>query len=216
MNIVQCDICGAIYSSKGIGTHIWRKHGDGKNHNPNIGYKTDREVWNKNLSKYTDDRVKKIGQTYSNKIKSGLIIPPFLGKTHTLEAKAKISKKMSVNNKGGRCKWYDFEKNTGEIVRLQGTWEVRFAKILEIIDPNWIKISLYSKYHSFDWIDDNGINHVYTPDFYSPKSNTFYEVKGFWWGNDKNKMYKVFEQNNVNIKMIFKKELEQYEANYLK
>lgn len=94
---------------------------------------------------------------------------------------------------------------------MQGTWEQRFAKILNIIDKHWIKPSLYHKVHSFNWVDDNGEKHTYTPDFYSPKLNKYFEVKGYWWGDDKKKMEKVLEQNNINIEIIQKKELEIYE-----
>lgn len=45
MKKIKCEICGKEYSKKGIGTHIWRAHGDGKNHDPNIARKdTDFQV----------------------------------------------------------------------------------------------------------------------------------------------------------------------------
>lgn len=34
----------------------------------------------------------------------------------------------------------------------------------------------------------------YTPDFYLPKYNMYVEIKGHWWGNDKEKMVTVIEQ----------------------
>ena len=53
----------------GIGTHIWRMHKEGKEHNPNIGFvnKT-RTAWNKNLTK-DDPRVKKYSEASSKKQK---------------------------------------------------------------------------------------------------------------------------------------------------
>jgi len=50
--------------------------------------------WKKGLTKETDERIKRTGQTYHNRIKSGEIIPTFLGKSHSLETKQKISEKM--------------------------------------------------------------------------------------------------------------------------
>lgn len=83
--MVKCEICGKEYSRKGIGTHIWRSHGEGKNHDPNKGYKESREIWNKGLSKETNDSVK----SQSNKIKGRE--STFKGKHHSEESKKKIS-----------------------------------------------------------------------------------------------------------------------------
>ena len=63
---VICDICGKEFSIKGIGTHKWRVHGEGKNFNPNIGYiKGTRTAWNKGLTKETNSSV----ASYSRKLK---------------------------------------------------------------------------------------------------------------------------------------------------
>ena len=69
----------------GIGTHIWRMHKEGKEHNPNIGFvnKT-RTAWNKNLTK-DDPRVKKYSEASSKKQKGKK------GKSHSKETKDKIS-----------------------------------------------------------------------------------------------------------------------------
>lgn len=58
VNKLPCKYCGKLYSSKGLGTHIWRTHGDGKSFNPNAGYIAGtRSAWNKGLNKYNDDSV---------------------------------------------------------------------------------------------------------------------------------------------------------------
>lgn len=209
----KCPHCNKVYSKRGIATHIWRNHGDGKKHHEKINYEN-RVVWNKGLTKYTDDRVKKIGETYSEGCKNGTIIPSFSGKKHTSVTKLKISKKLSLNNHGDKCKWFEYEKKNGEVIKLQGTWEVRFAKVLDIIDENWIKIGANqnSIRHSFIWIDNENNKHHYSPDFYSPKLEKYFEVKGYWWGDDKLKMKLVFEQNkNINIEIVRKKQLQEYE-----
>lgn len=208
--LIKCKICGKEYSKKGIDTHIWRTHGDGKNHNSRKNYIKGSQIsWNKGLTKNTDDRVKKSSETQIERFNKGEILPSFF--KHTKEAKEKISIARSLNNKGGRCKWYPAQKNNGDIIRVQGTWELRFSKILNIIDENWIKPTTGNKKCIFKWIDDEGIKHTYTPDFYSPKLKKYFEIKGYWWGNDKRKMELVLEQNNINIEIIQKKELVQYE-----
>ncbi|MCK9575808.1 MAG: hypothetical protein WC979_00760 [Candidatus Pacearchaeota archaeon] len=207
-----CPHCGKEFPYKGIATHIWRMHGDGQNHNPNIGYANgSREIWNKGLSKETSDAVAQMGKTLSAKIANGEITPSFLGKTHTAEQRKKTSERMSLHNPGGKCKWFEYEKANGDKVKVQGTWELRFAKVLDLIDNEWIKIGVGNSTHSYEWEDESGITHMYTPDFYSPKLNKYFEVKGYWWGDDKNKMIKVQEQHNLNIEIIQKKELAIYE-----
>lgn len=201
-----------MYSRKGIATHIWRSHGEGKNHDPNIGYKFgSREIWNKGLTKETNTRVREISETLSNNLKTGITPNSFQGKEHTEKVKRVLSEKLSKNNKGGRCKWFTFAKATGETVKVQGTWELRFAKVLEVIDPEWIKVGTNSGNHSFEWVDSRGKYHTYTPDFWSPKLNKYFEVKGYWWGEDEEKMRQVLQSTSIAIEIVFEKQLEDYE-----
>lgn len=218
-NECKCPYCDKIYSKMGIITHILRSHTNpelfiNSASNFNISNFNNKNFipWNKGLTKDTDDRVKKYGETFKNKIKNGEIILYWNGKKHTEESKRKIGQKLTKNNNGGRCKWFKYIKKDNTIVNLQGTWEVRFAKVLDILDENWIKIGIGTKGHSYIWIDDNNIKHYYTPDFFSPKLNKYFEIKGYWWGDDENKMKKVIEQNkSIKIEIIKKKELIVYE-----
>ena len=205
-----CPFCEKTYNKKGIGSHIWRSHGGGQNHRPTTkGHKT----WNKGLTKETDERVLK--NSLGVKKHCETHEPYWKGKSHSEQSKKKISLIMSLNNKGGRCKWFDYKHPNGEVVKLQGTWEVKFAKILDIIDPNWIKIGVGCKNHSFIWVDEDNKPHYYTPDFYSVKNNKYYEIKGHWWGNDKLKMDKVISQNkNILIEVIEKPKLNEYMEKY--
>jgi len=101
----KCPHCGKTYTKKGISTHIWRTHGDGKSHNPNQGYENgSRIIWNRGLTKETHSSLIKAGETYSTRIKNGEIQPGFLGKKHSDKSKMKMSLSASQNNRGGRCK----------------------------------------------------------------------------------------------------------------
>ena len=208
-NLYTCNICGKEYCQKGMASHIWRMHTEiGKNHKP---AKEGAEAWNKGLTKESNEIVAKYAKTIKKKYDSGEIKPNFLGKKHTEETRKKIGEKLSKNNNGGRCKWYSFKRKNGEITKVQGTWEYRFASILEEIDEGWIKNS-GQKEHTYAWIDKNDKEHFYTPDFYSPKLKKYFEVKGYWWGNDEEKMEYVKEQyQNIVFDIIRKKELEKYE-----
>lgn len=208
-NEYKCPHCDKLYPKQGIITHIWRNHGDGVQHSTyqNLG-ENRRRNWSKGLTKESNESVAKMAKTLSDKMSDGSIIPSFLGKHHTEDTIKIISKKLSSNNRGGRCKWYEVEKPDGTKVKVQGTWERDFAKVLNFIDEEWIKPSQYQE-HTFKWTDE-GIQHSYTPDFYSPKLKKYFEVKGYWWGNDKRKMELVLEQNDINVEVIQKKELDRY------
>jgi len=109
----------------------------------------------------------------------------FLGKKHSYETKQKISEKLSINNKGGRAKWYEVAGQN-----VQGTWERDIAIKFEQLSIQWIKLK--TNKHTLKY-EMNGKIRSYTPDFYLPDYDVFVEVKGYWWGDDKEKMKKVFE-----------------------
>ena len=208
----KCPYCSKVYKKKGVSTHIWRTHEEGQQHNPN----KNRVAWNKGLSKEIDARVQNHANDLKKKFEKGILKPSFLNKQHTEETKAKMSLKASGNNRGGKCKWFKVEKCNKEVVVVQGTWELRFSKVLEVIDKSWIKITLSHPEHSFKWKDSEGIEHTYTPDFYSPALDKYYEVKGYWWGKDKEKMKLVLQQHKeLNLEIVMKKELLDYESKYL-
>lgn len=82
-----------------------------------------------------------------------------LGKHLSPDARKKISKALSVNNKGGRAKWFIV---AGQ--KVQGTWEKKVAQALESSNIKWEKIT--SKSYSFKYIKNDNSVHHYTPDFF--------------------------------------------------
>lgn len=153
-------------------------------------------AWNKGLTKETDSRVvygdkhPGYGRRWGNSLNG-----------HSVESKQKLSETMSIRNKGGRCKWYEVD---GQL--LQGTWERDFAMKLTELGIKWVKIKTNS--YTLKYIMD-GVVRNYTPDFYLPDNDLFIEVKGFWWGRDKEKMRLVQEQHSkVNIVIIEKEQFD--------
>ncbi len=210
-NLYSCNYCEKTFSKMGIISHILRSHTNKELFN-NCHVFSGETAWNKGESKESDVRIKNYSETYSKRLKNGEITPSFKDKHHTKETKELIGEKLSGNNHGGKCKWFDYIKTNGENVKLQGTWEVRFAKVLDIIDTEWMKVKTGDNKHQYIWIDNDNIQHYYTPDFYSPKLNKYFEVKGYWWGNDKNKMKQVMSQNKqIKIEIVMKNELINYE-----
>lgn len=118
---------------------------------------------------------------------------------HTEETKRKISEKLSINNKGGRSKWYDV---AGQ--RVQGTWERDVALKLEEMKIKWIKLK--TNRDTLKYVMDGKVR-SYTPDFYLEDYDVYLEIKGFWWGNDKEKMRIVLETHkDTNIFVVEKEQ----------
>lgn len=191
----RCPYCDKEYSKNGICTHIWRSHGDGKSHNPNIGYKNKRVAWNKGLTKDSDIRIARSVKVYKKRMAEGKIIPHFRGKKHSSETKALLSKIKSDNPSGGWAKWYIVDG-----VKLQGTWERDFALLLNDRGIKWFK----PKNIRYCW---DGIERTYRPDLYLPEFDLYIEIKGRWWNNDKLKMQKVIRSNrHLKIKILRSKD----------
>ena len=190
-----CKECERKFTSKQATTsHIYRAHViPGKS--TGGGHVIGVPAWNKGLSKETDDRVKKYGETQQGKPGT------FTGKKHSLETKSILSRKASINNKGGRSKWYEV---SGQ--KVQGTWERNVANKLTELHVEWEKLK--TNRHTFDY-EMSGKVRCYTPDFYLPKYDCYLEIKGRWWGNDKEKMDIVLKTYPDKKILIIEKE--QYE-----
>lgn len=185
--MTNCQICGKVFKSGyGVRSHIWRKHTDeGQKFDPNVGYKTKhRRTWNKGLTKETDLRVKK------NSENSGkALIGRSKGWIWTDEGRKIHSEKMSLHNPGGRSKWFDVDGQ-----KVQGTYEKAFAERCRELNIKWKKCKVHSDIFSY-FLD--GKEKHYTPDFYLPDSRKFVEIKGFWWGRDKEKIQSALENNPI-------------------
>ena len=193
----QCLICNKIYSYRGISSHILRIHI--KNNKKYGGYDKGNVPWNKGLTKDTDERLKKTAETFKRHLKEGVTKASFEGKHHTDETKRKISIKLSLNNKGGRCKWYKVGN-----YNVQGTWERDIVLKMDELGIKWEKIGIGTKRFTFSY----GIKH-YTPDFYIEEIDKFLEIKGYWRDKDKEKMRIVIKENKIleNKLVIIEKDL---------
>ena len=162
-------------------------------------------AWNKGLTKETDERVRRYGESYSKGVKSGKIIPWVLGKTkETDERIALLSKKVSdsVNERVKRNEWH---KSLGKKKRveykgimLDSSWEVIVAEYLDEHNIKWEQPT-----NGFEYILD-GVIHKYYPDFYIPSIDKYIEVKGYERRKDLVK-YKVVD----NLIIIKYKEIQQ-------
>jgi len=149
-----------------------------------------RIAWNKNLTKDSDERVNK----YAIKMLGRIGNKGFLGKTHSKKTKEFLSNLMAQKQiSHPRCKWYKYKRKNGEIIKVQGTWELRFAKCLDdIFNNNWESQFNFApiKYHN------NGIKRSYRPDFRIKNEEIYFDVKGYFDNKcqEKNKISKRTKQ----------------------
>lgn len=202
---VKCPHCGKEYSKKGIGTHIWRVHGEGKEFDPNIGYKNGkRKSWNKGLTKETDERIKKYADTCSNRYSNGELQSWVTGLTKETDERIKdYAKKISdvINEKIKNDTWhlsfscsrtYDYNG-----VKLHGMWEVAYAKYLDKNNIKWRRPTEKFQYTL------NNVKRYYTPDFYLIDENMYIEIKGYPTQKDRAK----WRDFPLNLTVLFGKDL---------
>ena len=152
-------------------------------------------AWNKGLTK---DQFPCLARPKQKGIKFGSAL-----NGHSAETRRKISEKLSINNKGGRSKWYEV---AGQ--KVQGTWERNVALKFEELGIKWIKLK--TNKGTLEYVMDDKVR-CYTPDFYLPEYNVFLEVKGCWWGRDREKMDIVLETYpDKNIVIIEKEQYDKF------
>lgn len=194
----KCVICEKISATQqSISSHWWRAHTEHGRSHKGGGRRAGSPGWNKGLTKETDVRVRKISaslsETMRNKVADGSYVPI----TQTEESREKTSVRQSVNNSGGRCKWFSYNG-----VNLQGTWELNLAKKLDSLGVKWKKVT-----QSWVYFDDENKKRRYTPDFYLEDYGIFLEIKGYWWGEDRRKMELVIEQHKDKTVIVIEKEI---------
>ena len=189
---VNCDICGKVCKGpKALKSHRTQMHSanvkDTSNRGRPRGVPKGCVPWNKGLTKDTDDRVKQYANSISALMKEQVACGTYVPPTMSDKARMELSERQSLNNSGGRCKWYDVNGTS-----VQGTYERQFAECLELAGIAWEKVKTNN--HIFPYVK-NGKSHSYAPDFYLPDFDLYIEIKGFWWGDDENKMKCIMEQH---------------------
>ncbi len=120
-----------------------------------------------------------------------------------VEARKALSIRQSTSNTGGRCKWFEV---AGQ--KVQGTWERDFATELERRGIVWRKPRVHSEIIFYEL---DGFERAYTPDFYLLDQDLYIEVKGYWWGRDKEKMDAVINQHpEIKILIVEKLMFEEF------
>lgn len=178
---------------------VIKPKGNTKHHTP----------WNKGLTKETDSRIKKQGETYSQRVKDGTIKPWQAGLTKETDERVRnIAEKSSesILNKVKLDTWHNSFGKSKLVeyngISFHGNWEVEFAKFLDKHKISWIRST-----KKFNYIFENK-NRFYTPDFYLTDLDIYIEVKGYPTEKD----YAKWNQfpNNLKLDIYFGDELLYY------
>jgi hypothetical protein len=139
-------------------------------------YKNGGKPWNIGLTAETNETVKYTGEKISKAL-VGRTLEDLWGKERADKFKREHSARMSgsgnsmfgmpsPHRKGG------FREDLNHYVR--SSWEADFARILKLHN-----LEYEYEPETFELKRDNGKILNYTPDFYVPSKNTFYEIKGW-------------------------------------
>lgn len=133
---------------------------------------------------------------------------------HTKETKKKLSLIAKKRNLGG----FSRSKKHYNGYKLGSSYEVTVAKSLDANNIKWEQCK------RFTYIDSNGVDRTYTPDFYLPDYNIYLEPKNDYLINninpgtgikDTEKIKLASEQNNIKVLILNKEQLEWDVIKYL-
>ncbi|MBV6391331.1 MAG: Error-prone DNA polymerase [Anaerolineales bacterium] len=150
----------ALISKRNKGNPAWNK---------GLAAESAKDIlWIKNLSMY-------------NSAQKGITLEERHGPERAAEIRAKLSKKLSGRNNPmyGRppkeTKTYTksgYREDLDHYVR--SSWEADMARVFRYL--GW---EYQYEPQTFELVKDNGVTITYTPGFYVPDQNTFYEIKGW-------------------------------------
>lgn len=145
-------------------------------------------AWNKGLTKETDERIKKYAKTFSERYNGTEEGKRIFSHPQTEEHKLKMQKLAFERHWGGwhTAKTYDYNG-----IKLDSTYEVKFA---EDLDNNNIK---WSRPKPLSWIDANGKEHLYYPDFYIEEFNIYVDTKNDYLINHINPKFGITDLEKI-------------------
>ena len=205
-----CPKCNILHSK--AGTYCSRKCANGRIHSEETKNKISSAIKGKPSSlkgkpgnKHTEESKLKISQAVkrsitaeARKIRSDNAKKQIMSD----ETKQKLREAAKRNNLGGHNSKtrINFIKNDGTLVYLQSSYEIEFAKLLEELNIDW------SRPDPFKWIDSNGNDHKYYPDFkvgdiYIDTKNDYLAIA------DLPKINAVKEQNKIDLRIVTKDQI---------
>lgn len=142
---------------------------------------------------------KRQGKTRSNKFAND---PAWKEKASKVMRDAWLSGKYD-HSPVGRCKWYNHVKPNGEIIKLQGTWEVVLARHMDVIEVDY-----ETHKGRISYTDGNSFERSYYPDFYVPMWDAYIDVKGAFFTELQKQKFEFIKSSNpdINICLVTKED----------
>lgn len=196
----KCPFCDKVYSKMGIGNHIWKNHGDGKNHDPNIGYSDgSRIVWNKGETKESNEALKAHSEVMKRGFADGSykIYGYYSEEYRQTDAYKDMCKRNGGFRKGaGRGKKEYVTNIEGTRYLLRSSYEVKLAVWLNEKGILWIQPK------SFSYVM-NGEKKRYYPDFFIPSKDVIVETKNdYLMSKQVDKFKAIRESSPYEIKIL--------------
>lgn len=112
------------------------------------------------------------------------------------------------NVRVGQCRWFEYKKRNGKVIKLQGTWEYGFAKWA---DEKGLNFDAHKGRISYVL---NGKTKNYYPDFFIYDWNCYVEIKNKYHMNLQKQKFIALRKSNPNLKLLIlmRKELEKLGA----
>ena len=107
--------------------------------------------------------------------------------------------------KVGRAKWYKHVKPNGVVIKVQGRWELAFARWLDA------KGFEYKSHRDWiDYVDENSDKRTYYPDFYVVEWKSYVDVKNqYHYDLNREKFDQIRASNpGIALRVILKEELD--------
>lgn len=94
----------------------------------------------------------------------------------------------------GQCDWHDMTCANGVVIKLQGTWELKYARNL---DENGIAFDAHRG--KLKYVDEKGLERSYHPDFYVHSNSTYVDVKNPLYEDRHAKKIELVKQHNPKV-----------------
>lgn len=106
----------------------------------------------------------------------------------------------------GKCKWFQSIDTDGNEIKVQGTWELAYAKWL-------VKKGIQFRCHRgrISYIDDSGKERNYYPDFYLVDEDLYVDIKNRYHYTMQKRKFDILKEQrpDIKIKLLFKEELDE-------
>jgi len=110
-----------------------------------------------------------------------------------------------LNQRFNNTKWFEHIRPNGNVVKVQGTWELELAKRLDFLNIEYHCHDDIS--HRFIYYDKDNNRHSYKPDFQISGTNIYLDPH--WYLDELQNCKFEYVKNNYNIKLYILKTIEE-------